>query len=109
MAQQTSSSCLYWSSREPAVNIYTQGGEFLPHKDSRALTILVSLTDPFSSFEGGGTAFWSQDSRGHRVEDPAIMLKPPTGTAILLGGCVTHSGVAITKGVRGVLVASCSI
>ncbi|KAL3927113.1 MAG: hypothetical protein SGBAC_013215, partial [Bacillariaceae sp.] len=63
-----------WSSREPAVNVYAPGGEFLAHTDSQSLTILVALTAPL---EDGGTGFWSQDSRGHRVEGPGLVLRPP--------------------------------
>lgn len=98
---------LDWSSREPAVNVYTKGGEFVAHKDAQSLTLLVALTGP-TSFGGGGTSFWSQDSRGHRVEEPQLVLKPEAGTGILFGGCVTHSGIALTSGTRVVLVASCS-
>mmetsp|Transcript_11848 Transcript_11848/g.28348 ORF Transcript_11848/g.28348 Transcript_11848/m.28348 type:complete len:156 (-) Transcript_11848:354-821(-) len=97
-----------WSSREPAVNVYTPGGEFLAHTDSQSLTILVALTAPLED-GGGGTAFWSQDSRGHRVEGPSLVLRPPVGTALLFGGCVTHeAGMPISHGMRGVLVASFS-
>ena len=86
---------LKFSSREPAINIYTTGGQFLAHKDAQSLTILLPLSSP-TDFTGGGTAFWTQDSRGHRVEEPSIIQKPKNcGTALLFGGCVTHSGVAV--------------
>mmetsp|Transcript_25611 Transcript_25611/g.40211 ORF Transcript_25611/g.40211 Transcript_25611/m.40211 type:complete len:289 (+) Transcript_25611:134-1000(+) len=98
---------LKFSSREPAINIYTPGGEFLAHKDAQAITVLIPLSCP-EQFQGGGTSFWSQDSRGHRVEDPTIILKPPSGTAMLFGGCVTHAGVSVTEGTRVVFVASFS-
>lgn len=99
---------LKFSSREPAVNRYTKGGEFLAHKDAQALTVLLPLSCPENDFTGGGTAFWGQDSRGHRVEDPSSVLKPPAGTAMLFGGCVTHAGVAVDSGSRIVFVASFS-
>ena len=101
---------LKFSSREPAINVYTKGGEFLPHKDAQSLTVLVPLSSPEDGdFQGGGTAFWSQDSRGHRVEQPTIVVKPNIGGSILLfGGCVTHSGIEVTKGARVVYVASFS-
>ncbi|CAJ1967410.1 unnamed protein product [Cylindrotheca closterium] len=104
---QNSTTChqYQWSSREPAVNVYTPGGEFLAHTDSQSLTILVALTSPL---EDGGTAFWSQDSRGHRVEGPSLVLRPPVGTALLFGGCVTHAGMPTSAGIRSVLVASFS-
>ncbi len=98
---------LEFSSREPAINIYTPKGEFLAHKDAQAITVLIPLSCP-EQFQGGGTSFWSQDSRGHRVEDPTIILKPPAGTAMLFGGCVTHAGVSVEDGVRVVFVASFS-
>lgn len=98
---------LHFSSREPAVNVYTAGGEFLVHKDSQALTVLIPLSTN-SQFTGGGTAFWSQDSRGHRVEEPSIIVKPKEGTAMLFGGCVTHAGVPVETGSRVVFVASFS-
>eukprot|EP00986_Skeletonema_menzelii_P005286 scaffold1895_cov129-Skeletonema_menzelii.AAC.1 len=98
---------LKFSSREPAINIYTPGGEFLAHKDAQAITVLIPLSCP-EQFQGGGTSFWSQDSRGHRVEDPTIILKPPSGTAMLFGGCVTHAGVSVEEGTRVVFVASFS-
>jgi hypothetical protein len=46
-----------FSSGEPAVNVYTVGGNFAPHTDKEALTLLVPLS-PDGAFEGGGTAFW---------------------------------------------------
>ena len=101
---------LKYSSREPAINIYTKDGQFLPHKDSQSLTILIPLSTPNSQFTGGGTAFWQQDSRGHRVEEPTIISKPNVGgTVIMFGGCVTHSGVTVTNGTRVVFVASFSL
>lgn len=76
---------LVFSSREPAINVYTTGGEFLAHKDVQALTVLIPLSSSPQEYTGGGTAFWAQDSRGHRVEEPSIILKPNKGTAILFG------------------------
>lgn len=100
---------LHYSSREPAINVYFKGGEFLAHKDAQALTVLIPLSTSPAHFEGGGTAFWSQDARGHRVEDPSLVLTPATaGTALLFGGCVTHAGQPILSGTRVVFVASFS-
>ena len=56
-------------------------------KSDPIATILLPLSCPDSDFTGGGTAFWSQDSRGHRVEDPSLVLIPPAGTAMIFGGC----------------------
>jgi len=98
---------LKWASREPGVNVYTAGGEFLAHTDGHALTVLVPLSHP-ARFSGGGTGFWHPDARGHRVEPPALVLKPDAGTALLFCGHVEHAGVSVERGERVVLVASFS-
>jgi len=97
---------LAFSSREPAVNFYTSGA-FRPHKDGQKLTVLIPLSSA-DEFEGGGTAFWSSDSRGHRVEGPSLELIPDCGTVILFVGHVTHAGLAVEGGERAVFVASFS-
>jgi hypothetical protein len=99
---------LEFASREPAVNVYMKGGEFLAHKDHQAITVLVALTEP-EAFEGGGTGFWAPDSRGHRVEGPSVILRPPAGAAMLFGGHVTHAGIPVESGTRAVFVASFSL
>lgn len=99
---------LVFSSREPSVNVYTAGGQFLAHKDHQALTILIPLSSPDNSFTGGGTAFWSQDSRGHRVEEPTLELRPAAGTCLMFGGYTTHQGMPVISGERCVLVVSFS-
>ena len=48
---------LGFSMGEPAINVYTKGGRFKPHKDRQSLTILIPLSVP-EAFDGGGTAFW---------------------------------------------------
>ena len=101
---------LEFSPGEPAVNVYTQGGEFKAHEDKRSLTILVLLSEP-DAFAGGGTAFWppgSQDQARRGEAPPAVTLKPPAGTAILFGGEVTHAAVPVKAGTRCVWVASFS-
>ena len=61
-------------------------------------------------FKGGGTGFWA----GGRTEDenpfvdPAAVLKPDLGTALVFGGDVTHAGMPVDAGLRAVLVASFS-
>jgi hypothetical protein len=97
-----------FASREPAINVYYSGGQFLAHEDGQALTVLIPLTESPQDYTGGGTAFWSSDSRGHRVEPPSLVLKPGAGTAMLFGGHVTHAGVPVQEGERVVLVASLS-
>ena len=98
---------LEFSSREPGVNIYREGSEFLPHKDHQALTVLLPLSSP-EAFKGGGTGFWHQDARGHRVEQPSVVLRPPAGSALVFGGHVTHAGMPVEAGVRVAYVASFS-
>jgi len=97
---------LAFSSREPAVNFYTSGS-FRPHEDGQKLTVLITLSSA-NEFEGGGTAFWSSESRGHRVEDPSLELKPDYGTVMLFVGHVTHAGLTVKEGERAVFVASFS-
>jgi hypothetical protein len=98
---------LSFSSREPAVNIYTKGGQFLAHKDGQKLTMLIPLSSN-DSFQGGGTAFWGPASRGHRVEGPSAIIKPPRGTMMLFAGHVPHAGLPLDVGERVVFVASFS-
>ena len=97
-----------FASREPAINVYFSGGQFLAHEDGQALTVLIPLTESPQNYTGGGTAFWSCDSRGHRVEPPSLVLKPCAGTAMLFCGHLTHAGVPVIEGERVVLVASLS-
>lgn len=128
---------LEFSSREPAINLYGPGGEFLPHMDHQSLTVLIPLTSPApiekstcpplapppplqqqidgesaldsgAPFSGGGTGFWSQDARGPRVEGPTLVMRPPAGSAMLFGGKVTHAGLPVDEGTRVVFVASFS-
>ena len=112
---------LTFTHNEPAINLYTAGGAFEPHQDLQSLTVLMPLVDA-DAFEGGGTAFWRAaphadgdemallDSVNHDVATapPALVLKPPRGTALLWGGRVTHAGLGVSDGERSVFVASCS-
>ena len=104
------------SEGEPAVNVYTEGGRFKPHRDKQNLTIIVPLSDKVA-FTGGGTAFWSLTDCGSKisvvedvvpVNEPTFVLTPPAGTALLWTGCVTHAGQPVVIGERCVLVASFS-
>ena len=99
---------LEYSCREPAINVYRESGEFNPHKDHQALTVLIPLSDPTTEFRGGCTGFWAPDSRGHRVEPPAVVLRPPRGSALVFGGHVIHAGMQVQEGVRVAYVASFS-
>eukprot|EP00977_Amphora_coffeiformis_P003775 scaffold756_cov158-Amphora_coffeaeformis.AAC.12 len=104
-----SDDALQFSAREPAINVYSSpGGEFLPHKDDEALTVLVPLSSPKTDFEGGGTAFWSPQSSVGCQSPASVVVKPMAGSTLLFGGIVTHAGIAITKGIRVVLVCSFS-
>ena len=99
---------LEWSSREPAINVYYQGGHFGVHKDNKALTILMPLSSPNDDFQGGGTAFWHQLHPNETRHAPSLTLTPPAGTALLFGGKVSHKGLSVTEGTRVVFVASFS-
>ena len=110
-----------YSPGEPAVNIYTAGGEFAPHTDKQSVSLLVPLSAA-GAFEGGGTAFWpdrhhgpeksadddedyDQDCRSNWLA-PSHRLAPPAGTAIIFGGNVTHAGLPVTAGTRHLFVMS---
>ena len=122
---------LEFASDEPAINRYMPGGEFEPHEDGYALTLVVLLSD---EFEGGGTMFWPSSGTGtdgegdvtdvgvgvggvHDVgvgvggvhpmeEDDGELMQPTVGTALLFNGDITHAGVKVLSGVRHVFVAS---
>lgn len=97
---------LDWSSREPAVNVYTEGGEFAPHLDAQALTVLMTLSSS-DEFEGGGTAFWD-GKEPPANQPPAMVFKPKVGTIFLFGGSLYHAGIPVRSGSRTVYVASFS-
>ena len=111
---------LVFSTGEPAINVYTQGGGFQAHQDKQSLTILVNLSIPGGEleggeFEGGGTAFWDvtaacdpRTGRGHLRGEPTMALCPPAGSALVFGGTVTHAGQPVLSGRRCVFVASFS-
>jgi hypothetical protein len=112
---------LEFASDEPAINRYMPGGEFEPHEDGYALTLVVLLSD---EFEGGGTMFWPSSGTGtdgegdvtdvgvgvggvHPMEeDDGELMQPTVGTALLFNGDITHAGVKVLSGVRHVFVAS---
>jgi hypothetical protein len=110
---------LTFTPNEPALNLYTVGGDFAPHRDLQVLTVLIPLVSG-EAFEGGGTGFWralpSADGEvrgpGGVERDtsvpPALVVTPPRGTALLWTGDVTHNGQAVIAGERTVLVASVS-
>ena len=110
-----------FSPGEPAVNIYTAGGEFAPHTDKEHLTLLMPLDAP-GAFSGGGTAFWSGSHHAPRpdgyvasIEEEGDrrlwlphdhVIKALAGTAVIFGGSVTHAGLPVTAGTRHVFVMS---
>ena len=104
---------LEFSSREPAINLYrSRGAEFHAHTDRQTLTVLIPLTPP-DSYEGGGTGFWSPDDEevpryGQPTSTPAVVLRPPPGSALLYGGRVTHAGMPMETGCRVIFLASFS-
>ena len=108
---------LRFADGEPAVNVYTKGGEFKPHEDGQSLTILMPLSHPLS-FTGGGTGFWSREDCGEagthacignvQHSKPTVVLQPPAGTAIIFAGQLTHAGQRVEWGERIVFVSSFS-
>ena len=107
---------LEYSAREPAVNVYHENGLFTPHKDHRALTVLIPLTSPDDgSFEGGGTGYWTPEDYSNHAQrspssplQPTVVLRQEAGTAMLFSGDVTHCGMPVKSGTRLVFVASFS-
>lgn len=93
-----------FSPGEPAVNRYTEGGEFRIHTDKLSVTLNVLLSEP-GAFLGGGTAFWSQDNAAHDLNQ-AVLLKPRQGTGVVFNGDVRHSGGVVESGTRHLYVAS---
>jgi hypothetical protein len=95
--------------KEPAINRYSDGGEFSAHTDQQGLTINILLRD--GSFEGGGTAFWEEGATPPwQGGDPSTLcLQPTAGVGVLFNGTVKHAGRPVTAGVRHLLVASFSI
>jgi len=96
-----------FSGHEPAINVYTAGGQFEPHEDKHMLTVLVPLSS-LDAFEGGGTGFWSEDAPrvGGPGGAPSLELRPEPGTALLWTGQVTHAGLPVLAGKRHVFVCS---
>ena len=96
-----------FSGHEPAINVYTAGGEFEPHEDKHMLTVLVPLS-PLDAFEGGGTGFWSENAPrvGGPGGEPSLVLRPEPGTALLWTGGITHAGLPVRSGKRHVFVCS---
>ena len=102
---------LDYSDGEPAINVYYgPGGDFKPHRDARALTLLLPLCTASIDYEGGGTAFYAPDAEpGPAIRGkltPVIVLRPPSGTALLWGGTLLHAGAEVTAGQRLIFVAS---
>lgn len=96
-----------FSPDEPAINRYTENGEFRVHTDDRSFTVYVLLSEP-GAFTGGGTAFWAQDLKPHEVGDRAadIVLQPGQGVGVVFNGRVSHAGGVVTSGIRHLYVAS---
>lgn len=104
---------LDFSEGEPAINVYRgPGGDFKPHQDARALTLLMPLSTHGVDYEGGGTAFYAPGVRPadaiRGAATPTTVLRPRAGTALLWGGTLTHAGAEVVAGRRLVFVASFS-
>lgn len=101
---------LDYSEGEPAINIYWPGGSFKAHRDMRALTLLLQLSNHGDDYEGGGTAFFPADTEPSDAlrckVAPTAVLRPAAGTALLWSGTLVHAGAQVTVGRRLVFVAS---
>lgn len=119
-----------WATDEPAINIYSKGGKFDPHRDGYDLTVIVLLSES-GAFEGGGTRFFEcshkasllgEGEKGDELMEheeglqlskgqnrSSATLKPLQGTAVLFDGAITHAGCLVSSGTRYVYVASFSI
>ena len=53
---------LTFTHNEPAINLYTAGGEFAAHRDLQMLTVLIALTDAESCEGGGPSGSWDPPS-----------------------------------------------
>lgn len=123
-ATKLSSLPFRYAPQEPAINRYAKGGAFDQHTDQEALTLNILLSDG-GAFEGGGTGFWRDDvaaetvaetsepgrERGETIKrgPPSVKLQPAAGVGVVFSGNVYHCGLAVTAGLRHVLVASFSI
>lgn len=103
------SDMMEFTPNEPAINVYFAGGQKMtPHWDHQALTVLVPLTEP-STFQGGGTGFWSKREASEGIEEPSLVLKPSAGSALIFSGYEAHhSGMPVSSAERVVLVCSLS-
>ena len=99
-----------FSEGEPAINLYYgPSGNFMPHQDARALTLLLPLSEA-DEFGGGGTAFYAHDaslpSCRNMKTTPLRVIRPTAGTALMWGSSLIHAGAEVTSGRRLVFVAS---
>ena len=105
---------------EPSINVYHAGGQFDPHQDHEALTVLSVLSPSAGAFEGGGTAFWPEsqtygqwlapvDVERYIKRGSEVVLKPEQGDVLLWGGNLPHAGLPVISGTRHVLVGSFSL
>jgi hypothetical protein len=121
-------SSLTFSPGEPAINIYTTGGDFQPHTDSQSITILIPLSRACGDdggatagggdeddddlddddallyaegeYEGGGTAFWSREDSAPAADAPAADIKADEERSALLGAraAAAAPSAAATRG-----------
>ena len=78
-----------------------------PHRDGSIVSFSIAMNSP-AVFKGGGTFFAHHDVAGkdRRVDDDDMTIVRPTavGDLVLHSGKLVHGGVAITSGVRYILV-----
>ena len=114
-----------YSDNEPAINRYSEGGQFDAHTDNHALTINVLLDADVDAFRGGGTEFWREhasasaicgddsgapsDASQNEPRGAVVRVEPTAGVGVVFNGSVRHCGRVVTRGVRHLLVASFNI
>ena len=100
-----------YSDGEPAINRYSTGGHFHPHRDGCSLTLNVLLAE--GTFEGGGTQFWrevsGQEMEQKEEQEPTLCVLPRAGVGVVFNGKVKHAGRVVSAGLRHLLVASFTI
>lgn len=79
---------------------YSEHGQvdLAQHRDGSELSFVVTLNDPISEFEGGGTMFVNESCDQHLTLSPK-----DTGSVLIFCGKHLHAGVPIVRGSRYIL------